>query len=397
MLRLVLPLLLCLSACQMAPTPHAHADIASLRPADNLEQYQQLSDSLRAIDDQALRKELNTAGLTTPKLANYTKRFGFNPSAPRDFYATDEGRRIADVLLSFQTPSGGWSKRTDMGQQARQTGQAYGVEENYIPTFDNDATSTQIWVLARAYQATGERRYADAAIRAVRLMVLAQYPNGGWPQNFPLSGGYHDDVTYNDNVTSNILTVLNAARTRQAPLDFIPAPLAAQAQHSFERGLAAVVATQVLVANQPTIWAAQYDAISLTPSAARKYEPAALAAAESAELVEFLMTLDNPPAAIRSAIISAHRWFTQHQIHGYRWEQRLREHSRLVKDPDAGPLWARFYEIGSNKPVFGDRDGSIHYSVDNLALERQLGYGWYSHQPRQILQEFADWQVRTAP
>jgi len=41
-------------------------------------------------------------------------------------------------------------------------------------------------------------------------------------------------------------------------------------------------------------------------------------------------------------------------------------------------LWARLYEIGTNKPIYGDRDGKVHYTVEELTPERQTGYSWKS-------------------
>jgi hypothetical protein len=38
--------------------------------------------------------------------------------------------------------------------------------------------------------------------------------------------------------------------------------------------------------------------------------------------------------------------------------------------------WARLYEPGTNRPIFGDRDGKIYYAVEELTLERQTGYAW---------------------
>ena len=39
-------------------------------------------------------------------------------------------------------------------------------------------------------------------------------------------------------------------------------------------------------------------------------------------------------------------------------------------------VWARMYELGTNTPIFGDRDGKIKYRVEDLSLERQTGYSW---------------------
>ncbi len=38
--------------------------------------------------------------------------------------------------------------------------------------------------------------------------------------------------------------------------------------------------------------------------------------------------------------------------------------------------WARFYEIGTNRPIYGDRDGEIHYDLDDVSEERRSGYAW---------------------
>lgn len=45
-----------------------------------------------------------------------------------------------------------------------------------------------------------------------------------------------------------------------------------------------------------------------------------------------------------------------------------RDDRQVVADPDAGPLRARFYEIGSNRPIFLNRDSAIHYSLKWLSL-----------------------------
>jgi hypothetical protein len=38
--------------------------------------------------------------------------------------------------------------------------------------------------------------------------------------------------------------------------------------------------------------------------------------------------------------------------------------------------WARLYELESNKPLYGDRDGLIHYTLAEISAERQRGYSW---------------------
>ena len=41
------------------------------------------------------------------------------------WYGTPEARHVADVIVSFQTPAGGWSKNLDMSGAVRAPGQSY--------------------------------------------------------------------------------------------------------------------------------------------------------------------------------------------------------------------------------------------------------------------------------
>ncbi|MDO3383160.1 pectate lyase [Gilvimarinus algae] len=389
--------LFCLIALACLSVSPCALELATLEPARSPQAYQRLSEQVRQYDHQAMTAELESSGRTEPLPAPPTSKFGFDPDAPVDFFTTAEGQRIAKIVLSYQTPSGGWSKRTDMSVETRQPGQAYGVESHYIPTFDNGATTTQIWLLAKAHQATDEPAYADAVARAVRLITLAQYPGGGWPQNFPLTGGYHDYITYNDEVMGKLLKVLHAAARRQPPLDFLPEPLVTQARQSFDRGIQAVLDTQVIVDGTPTIWGAQHHPQTLAPLNARKFEPLALATAESAELVEFLMELDEPSTELKQAIVAAHNWFATNRIDDYTWEQTSRGHNELFKKDGAGPIWARFCEIGSNRPVFGDRDGSVHYDVSEISQERRDGYAWFTGKPKEVLKDYPAWSAKHLP
>ncbi|MBU0911768.1 MAG: pectate lyase, partial [Gammaproteobacteria bacterium] len=113
------------------------------------QQYFARSEYLLQLDQQQLQQELTQLDQHAPTLPAKDLKFGFPPEPNPAFWLSAEASRIARVILSFQTPSGGWSKRTDMASRPRQPGQLYGTEVDYIPTFDNDATSTQIlWLTA---------------------------------------------------------------------------------------------------------------------------------------------------------------------------------------------------------------------------------------------------------
>ena len=65
----------------------------------------------------------------------------------------------------------------------------------------------------------------------------------------------------------------------------------------------------------------------------------------------------------------------------------------VVKDPDAGPIWARFYEIGTNRPLFVGRDSIVKYSVAEIEHERRVGYAWYVEAPAALLKtDYQAWR-----
>jgi PelA/Pel-15E family pectate lyase len=52
------------------------------------------------------------------------------------------------------------------------------------------------------------------------------------------------------------------------------------------------------------------------------------------------------------------------------------------------------YEIGTDKPVFGDRDRTIHYDVLEISAERRNGYAWFGTWPATTLQEHKKWEAK---
>jgi len=350
--------------------------------------YYQQAKEVQQRDQQVLNAELKTLGLTEFTLPTATQRFGFDIHAPASWYQTAAGKQVANAILSLQTPSGGWSKRTDM-TVPREAGQHWGVEPKYVPTFDNGATTTQLKVLAKAYSATADQRYKAAFEHGVALLLLAQYPNGGWPQNYPLTGGYHDHVTLNDEATENILSLLLAVTEGKQEFSFVDSHLQQQAQQAITKGVALLLQIQQRDEAGLTLWAAQYQHRELTPAWARAYEMPALAVMESATLLDLLMQLPEPSAALQQAIHGAMAWLQRHAIYDKHWHRT----ERVLQDkPGAGPLWPRFAELGSNRAIFGDRDNALYYDVHQVSLERRQGYAWYTDRPARTLEQYQRWQ-----
>jgi PelA/Pel-15E family pectate lyase len=392
--------LLALTICALIPTPFIAFAIAPNDPQSDQTSsiipevwntYYTTSNTLRYQDEVFLAEELQRLNKKTPDLPTPTKDFGFDINPPAEWFASAEGKRIMEIILSFQTPSGGWSKRTDMAQSPRKPGQAFGTEADYIPTFDNGATSTQLLLLAKAHQATKDKRYLDAFVRGLTLVLSAQYPHGGWPQSFPLRGGYHDHVTYNDGLMRDLMQLLLKVSDAQNEFSFVTKAQRQAASEGLERALDCVLKTQVIVDNKLTLWGAQHDAKTLQPAKARAYEMVSLASSESVWILDFLMDLENPSPKLIKSIHSAVHWYEQNKIVGKSW---ARGAPLLTNDKNAPPMWARFYEIGTNKPLFGDRDDSVHYSVGDVSEERRQGYAWYTTAPNRVLKKYADWAKR---
>ena len=65
---------------------------------------------------------------------------------------------------------------------------------------------------------------------------------------------------------------------------------------------------------------------------------------------------------------------------------------KIVPDRQAPPLWARFYEIGTNRPFFCGRDGVKKDNLADIEAERRNGYAWYGDWGRRVLTRYADWE-----
>ncbi len=354
-----------------------------------------------------LDAELKKAGLASPLVPpNGSAARSLPLDRPAEWYLSAEARRIADIVVSFQTPAGGWSKNLNLSDHPRKTGESFAPNNlsahlgpgdfdtphdpqwNYVGTLDNDATTSELQFLARV---EGEI-YRAAFLRGVEYLLAAQFPNGGWPQVWPLEGGYHDAITFNDGAITETLELLQDVAEGQGRFAFTPELLRKRAHAAVEKGISCIVAAQMISAGRRTVWAQQYDPLTLNPVAGRNYEPAALCGSESAAVVMFLMRLPHPDRSVVAAVRSAIQWFHDTAITGKAY-RRGADGRRLVAEEGAPAIWARFYEIGSNRPVFGDRDKSIHDDVNEISAERRNGYSWYNTAPQQVLDRYVEWSA----
>ena len=348
-----------------------------------------------ALDQATLAAELKAAGLTEPLVP--AKGRGVALNQPAAFWPGPAAARIADIVVSFQTPAGGWNKNTDLTTAPRRPGERSGHEAGYVGTIDNDATITPLRFLAKTITAAGPTHartdpWRSSFTRGVDYLLAAQYPNGGWPQVFPLEGGYHDAITFNDGAMINVLALLRDLAAARAEFAFVPAELRTRAGASAARGIACILASQITFNGRRTAWCQQVDVLSLAPVGARNYEMPSQSAGESAGIVLFLMALPDPSSAIVAAVHAAAAWFQKTPLRDVVFKPAPDGSGRtLLPAPGAGPLWPRYAEIGTDSPLFGDRDLTIHDDVNEISAERRNGYAWFGDGPKRTLDHYAEW------
>jgi PelA/Pel-15E family pectate lyase len=371
--------------------------------------YVERSAKQQAADRAAFAAEVPLSSLATlPKQSSSAHSIPLHKDAA--WYGSADALKIADTIVSFQIPNGGWSKNLDMTQPARVLGEFYATDDlnrypdakdydaphdphwNYVGTLDNDATNTELTFLRRVITvlpADKAQRYRASYLRGIDYLLQSQFPNGGWPQVWPLQGGYHDAITFNDDAVTESLESLKPVADGE--VTFVPVTTRKLAAVAFARGLQCVLATQVTAQGKKTVWAQQNDPLTLEPVSARNYEMPALASGESAPVLEFLMEQSKPSPAIREAVEAGVAWFKATAIYGYTWGGTRAEGRHLSKADGAGPIWARYYSLTTDTPIFGDRDKTIHDDVSEISLERRNGYAWYNGNGVEVLAQYKNW------
>lgn len=321
-------------------------------------------------------------------------------------YAVDQVEEIAANILRFQRANGGWPKDYDMlavltpeqEQVIRET------HDRNDTSFDNYNIHSQVDYLARAYAAGGEEAWRDACQRGFDFLLTAQLPCGGFPQQHPEGAGYAKFITFNDGVVIGVLNVLQDAARGAPQWKWLDDDRREAAQRAVAAGVECILRCQINADGKRSGWCQQHHPETLVAEPARSFELASICPQETTAIVRFLMRLPEPSEQVVRSIDDAVAWLRETQLTGVRVQRVAADAEKfefhtpdfdvvVLPDEEAKPIWARHYEIGTNRPVFAGRDTVKRYALSEIERERRTGTPWYGDWPLPLLEtEYPRWR-----
>lgn len=313
---------------------------------------------------------------------------------------------IAERMLIYQRHNGGWPqpKGDPINYQKILSSSLVNTllsEKDFLDaTIDDKATTREINGLVEAFQKTKNPAYIKAAENGIKYLLTAQNQAGGWGQFFPDSSGYHVHITYNDNAMIDVMYVMKNTAEATNGFGAVDKSLVPAAQKAVEKGIECILKTQVVQNGKLTAWCAQHNRNTLKPAKARMFELPSLSGNESVGIIKFLMTIDKPSDQVKAAIKAAVAWLESVKIVGIKTKDipdasQPKGKDRIVIEDPSSAVWARFYELETNKPFFAGRNSVVKYSLSEIENERRVGYAYYGTWPAQLLtKDYPEWVKR---
>jgi hypothetical protein len=272
--------------------------------------------------------------------------------ATGDEYYYRAAEQVAAALSWGQHPSGGWNYLIDFAGDGSlrdwyatigKNGWRLEEFQHYYgnATFDDQTTTDAATFLLRLHLEKRDPRYRAPVDRAIRFVLDSQYPNGAWPQRFPLShefskkglGDYSSYYTFNDDVAwENVSFLIQCYQVLgdERLLDAI------------SRGMNFFAVSQQGAPNPG--WALQYTTDG-KPAAARTYEPLALATHTTASNTEHMIDFFELTGDTR---------FLARVTEAIDWLEKV----KLPKQDATGRTHPTFIELRTNRALYVHRRGS---------------------------------------
>lgn len=363
-------------------------------------------------DMEKLAKEYEAIPLSMFKDGFSHARFHNKDNKPEyEVYNEKQIAGIAENMISWQCKDGGWSKNIDFAriQTAEQWASPRfqgGFRQG--STLDNGNVYTQIQYLALVYKQIPDQRYVDSMTKALNWIFNAQNPKSGG-----FRGADVDAITFNDEVMSGVLKLFRSIADDDDLYGFFPKELRQKANEAYDKTLQCILDCQIKVPMPDgsvllTAWGQQHSHETLEPVWARNYEPPAITASESCGVIRCLMAIENPSDAVKNAIISACEWLNRDDIKIWGYElvrkpiddvvlggRHYNFDQLLVEKKDAEPLWARFYDPVTMKPLWYDRGKKLCNEYNEISMERRNGYRFVYNWPKKLLEvDLPAWKAK---
>ncbi len=317
----------------------------------------------------------------------------------------EETDAVAERMLIYQRDNGGWPQpggdpinyQKELSEEQKTKIQK--DKKRTDTTIDDQATTREISYLAKACIRTRNRRYLAAAENGVGYLLRAQHSSGGWGQFFPDTTGYRKHITFNDNAMIDVLDVMQAVATGKDGFSALRPELAQAAQNAIDRAVKCILKCQYVQNGTLTAWCAQHDRDTYLPAKARSFELPSLSGSESVGIVRFLMGIENPGPEIKNAINAAVAWFEKVKIQDM--DTRLVRNDegkavdRIIFPSPGKVIWARFYDLKTNRPFFTGRDSRPKSDLKDVETERRVGYSFYGDYAGKLLtKEYPKWKQK---
>lgn len=291
---------------------------------------------------------LSAASLSSMKWANVCS--GGMGAA---WYGSPESQKVADIVLAVQKNTGGWMKNDQLHNLSTSEYNNLINARDEHSCFDNYATTQEMRFLAKVWQGCKADKYRESFEDALLLILKAQKQVGGWSQYYPLSGGgsYQDYITFNDDLMTNIMKILRDIYNNEGDFkDIVDETLRNKCKEAFDKGLECIIKCQVDDNGTPAAWCAQHDTIDYLPTEGRPHELPSISGYESASLLSFLMSVENPSEELQNTITTSIDWLSKHI---YRKNAKIEDYTntqgeadRHIVDATNSDVWARFIQIG---------------------------------------------------
>lgn len=269
-----------------------------------------------------------------------------------EWYGSDEAKTIADNVISGQKTNGGWMKNIEWHKLTASELKAQQNARSEHSCLDNAATTMEMRFLAKVYQKTQIEKYKESFTKALNMIFKAEKGCGGWSQYWPLdgNGAYRDYITFNDDLMTNVMRLLQEIAAGKGDFANMADDAAKQhCQKSVEHAIDVILKCQVDDNGTKAAWCAQHDTIKFQPAVGRPHELPSISGSESASLLSYLMTIENPSEELQQAIHSAVAWLDAHKIEGKAVEDFTNangESDRRVIDKAGSAVWGRFIQLG---------------------------------------------------